>query len=88
MDFRIKYDSVLNFLYEIVLEFFLIFLFFEVKKPTKVNESDGNPETLIAAVIADTPGIGTIIMSCLIQSLMRPYPGSLIVGVPASEIKR
>ena len=51
-----------------------------------MNESDGNPDTLIAAVIDDTPGIGTMPISFLIQSLINPYPGSLIVGVPASEI--
>ena len=51
-----------------------------------MKASEGNPDALIAAVKAEAPGIGTTSIPSLIHSLIKLYPGSLIVGVPASEI--
>ena len=40
-----------------------------------------------AAATAEAPGIGIILMSFLTHSLIKIFPGSEILGVPASEIK-
>ena len=39
-----------------------------------------------AVVTADAPGIGTIFILLFIHSFTKIFPGSDIVGVPASEI--
>ena len=40
-----------------------------------------------AAVVADGPGIGTKFIFSFIHSLTKIFPGSEILGVPASDIK-
>ena len=67
-------------------EIFFCLPFFVGKNPINVKASDGNPDALTAVVKADAPGIGTISIPSLIHFLIKLYPGSLIVGVPASEI--
>ena len=67
-------------------EIFFFLPFFCGRNPKKKNESEGNPETLRAVVTAEAPGIGTISIFSSIHALINLYPGSLIVGVPASEI--
>ena len=69
----------------LVVPFFFL-PFFVGKKPIKVKASEGSPDALIAAVKADAPGIGITSIPSLIHCLIKLYPGSLIVGVPASEI--
>ncbi len=46
-----------------------------------------NPLTDIAAVTAETPGIGTILILFSIHAFTIILPGSDISGVPASEIR-
>ena len=71
---------------DIFLSSFIICCFLFGKKPQKKNWSE-NPLIDIAVKTADGPGIGTILISFLIHSLIKTEPGSDIAGVPASEIR-
>ena len=54
------------------------------RKPSKVKLWSGRPETDAAVTTADAPGIGTIGMSAAIHPRKSGYPGSEMIGVPAS----
>ena len=58
---------------------------FSDKKPWKKYLSE-NPLIEIAAETADGPGIGNTFILLSIHSFTKIFPGSDIVGVPASEI--
>jgi len=56
------------------------------KKPSKTKRSVGRPATDSAAVSALAPGMGLTAMPAACAARVRRKPGSLISGVPASEI--
>ena len=58
---------------------------FSGKKPQKKKLLE-KPLTDIAAVAAEEPGTGNILILFLMHSFIKTPPGSEIVGVPASEM--
>merc|ERR1711991_996963 len=60
--------------------------FFSGKKPQNKNLSE-NPVIETAVTTAEGPGIGKILISLSMHSLINIEPGSEILGVPASDIK-
>ena len=57
------------------------------KNPKKENSSVGKPDCIKAGMIEVAPGKQNILILFSFALLTNKYPGSLIPGVPASEIR-
>lgn len=80
---KTKLASILAYL----LIFFERAFFFGGKKPKKIKLLHGKAAAAKAEVNAEGPATECIFIPIFFASLTNLYPGSLISGVPASDIK-